>query len=60
MGKFSRTLVFNAPLIVYALGFWESEQALIRTIVYMVWIFVGLDEAKHRAKKASWEGPTKV
>lgn len=53
MGKFNRTLVFSAPLIVYALGLWGSRQALIGTIVYMVWIFMGLDEAEaeYRAKK---------
>ncbi|MBG8185958.1 hypothetical protein I5278_13140, partial [Enterococcus faecium] len=46
MGKFNRTLVFSAPLIIYALGLWGSRQALIGTIVYMVWIFMGLDEAE--------------
>lgn len=51
MGKFNRTLVFSAPLIIYALGLWGSRQALIGTIVYMVWIFMGLDEAEYRAKK---------
>ncbi|WPG25583.1 hypothetical protein SFA90_08950 [Enterococcus faecium] len=51
MGKFNRALVFSAPLIVYALGLWGSRQALIGTIVYMVWIFMGLDEAEYRAKK---------
>lgn len=51
MGKFNRTLVFSAPLIIYALGLWGSRHALIGTIVYMVWIFMGLDEAEYRAKK---------
>ncbi|HAZ0832006.1 TPA: hypothetical protein J0T92_000629 [Enterococcus faecium] len=55
MGKFNRALVFSAPLIVYALGLWGNRQALIGTIVYMVWIFMGLDEAEYRAKKASQE-----
>ncbi|RBT35342.1 hypothetical protein EA73_00994 [Enterococcus faecium] len=58
MGKFNRALVFSAPLIVYALGLWGNRQALIGTIVYMVWIFMGLDEAEYRAKKASREGLT--
>lgn len=58
MGKFNRALVFSAPLIIYALGLWGSRQALIGTIVYMVWIFMGLDEAEYRAKKASREGLT--
>ncbi|HBL3598413.1 TPA: hypothetical protein ONV58_001055, partial [Enterococcus faecium] len=49
MGKFNRALVFSAPLIIYALGLWGSRQALIGTIVYMVWIFMGLDEAEYRA-----------
>ncbi|MGJ0749339.1 hypothetical protein ACR76Y_03415 [Enterococcus durans] len=43
--------MFSAPLIVYALGLWGSRQALIGTIVYMLWIFMGLDEAEYRAKK---------
>ena len=51
MGKFNRVLVFSAPLIIYALGFLGSKQALIGTIVYMVWIFIGLDEAEYRNKK---------
>lgn len=51
MGKFNRALVFSAPLIIYALGLWGSRQALMGTIVYMVWIFIGLDEAEYRAKK---------
>ncbi|HIF1519430.1 TPA: hypothetical protein ACXXUN_002132 [Enterococcus faecium] len=53
MGKFNRALVFSAPLIIYALGLWGSRQSLIGTIVYMVWIFMGLDEAEaeYRAKK---------
>lgn len=51
MGKFNRAFVFSAPLIIYALGLWGSRQALIGTIVYMVWIFMGLDEAEYRAKK---------
>lgn len=53
MGKFNRALVFSAPLIIYALELWGSRQALIGTIVYMVWIFMGLDEAEaeYRAKK---------
>ncbi|MGA5590536.1 hypothetical protein ACPCF3_03950 [Enterococcus mundtii] len=51
MGKFNRTLVFSAPLIIYALGLWGSKQALIGTIVYMIWIFMGLDEADFRNKK---------
>ncbi|MEJ4570580.1 hypothetical protein SJ946_12235 [Enterococcus faecium] len=58
MGKFNRALVFSAPLIIYALGLWGNRQALIGTIVYMVWIFMGLDEAEYRAKKASREGLT--
>ncbi|MDB7086978.1 hypothetical protein PM729_04650 [Enterococcus mundtii] len=51
MGKFNRTIVFSAPLIIYALGLWGSKQALIGTIVYMIWIFMGLDEADFRNKK---------
>lgn len=51
MGKFNRALVFSAPLIIYALGLWGSRQALIGTIVYMVWIFIGLDEAEYKTKK---------
>lgn len=51
MGKFNRALVFSAPLIIYALGLWGSRQALIGTIVYMVWIFMGLDEAEYKTKK---------
>ncbi|HAZ0647555.1 TPA: hypothetical protein J0T25_002080 [Enterococcus faecium] len=51
MGKFNRALVFSAPLIIYALGLWGSKQALIGTIVYMVWIFMGLDEAEYQTKK---------
>ncbi|WP_375148334.1 hypothetical protein, partial [Enterococcus mundtii] len=51
MEKFNRTLVFSAPLIIYALGLWGSKQALIGTIVYMIWIFMGLDEADFRNKK---------
>ena len=58
MGKFNRALVFSAPLIIYALGLWGSRQALIGTIVYMVWIFMGLDEAEYKNKKASREGLT--
>ncbi len=58
MGKFNRALVFSAPLIKHALGLWGSRQALIGTIVYMVWIFMGLDEAGYRAKKTSREGLT--
>ncbi|MGM0156760.1 hypothetical protein IGI47_001050 [Enterococcus sp. AZ191] len=53
MGKFNRALVFSAPLIIYALGLWGSRQALIGTIVYMVWIFIGLDEAEYRNKKVT-------
>lgn len=51
MGKFNRTTVFSAPFIIYALGLWGSKQALIGTIVYMIWIFMGLDEADFRNKK---------
>lgn len=51
MGKFNRALVFSTPFIIYALGLWGSRQALIGTIVYMLWIFIGLDEAEYRAKK---------
>lgn len=51
MGKFNRTIVFSAPLIIYALGLWGSKQALIGTIVYMIWIFMGLDEADFRNQK---------
>ncbi|XIL15305.1 hypothetical protein N8C49_02855 [Enterococcus faecium] len=58
MGKFNRALVFSAPLIIYALGLWGSRQALIGTIVYMVWIFMGLDEADVQSEKASREGLT--
>ncbi|MGF7313359.1 hypothetical protein KD892_03065 [Enterococcus faecium] len=60
MGKFNRALVFSAPLIVYALGLWGSKQALIGTIVYMVWIFMGLDEAEYRAKKSDSAGKHRV
>ncbi|EME7200266.1 hypothetical protein IGK19_001730 [Enterococcus sp. DIV0837a] len=55
MGKFNRALVFSAPLIIYALGLWGSRQALIGTIVYMVWIFIGLDEAEYKTKKPTRE-----
>ncbi len=58
MGKFNRALVFSAPLIIYALGLWGSRQALIGTIVYMVWIFIGLDEAGYKTKKPGREGLT--
>lgn len=51
MGKFNRALVFSTPFIIYALGLWGSRQALIGTIVYMLWIFIGLDEAEYRSKK---------
>ncbi|WP_428207863.1 hypothetical protein [Enterococcus faecium] len=51
MGKFNRALVFSTPFIIYALGLWGSRQALIGTIVYMVWIFMGLDEAEYQTKK---------
>lgn len=51
MGKFNIVLVFSAPLIVYALGIWGSKQALIGTIVYMIWIFMGLDEAEYKKQK---------
>ena len=51
MGKFNRALVFSAPLIIYALGLWGNRQALIGTIVYMIWIFMGLDEAEYKTKK---------
>lgn len=56
MGKFNRALVFSAPLMIYALGLWGSRQALIGTIVYMVWIFIGLDEAEYRNKKDTTAG----
>ena len=55
MGKFNRALVFSAPLIVYALGLWGNRQALIGTIVYMAWIFIGLDEAEYKKKKPTRE-----
>ena len=51
MGKFNRALVFSTPFIIYALGLWGSRQALIGTIVYMLWIFIGLDEAEYKTKK---------
>ncbi len=51
MGKFNRALVFSTPFIIYALGLWGSRQALIGTIVYMLWVFIGLDEAEYRSKK---------
>lgn len=51
MGKFNRAFVFSAPLIIYALGLWGNIPALIGTIVYMVWIFIGLDEAEYQTKK---------
>ncbi|MCZ1352942.1 hypothetical protein FVD64_07315 [Enterococcus faecium] len=53
MEKFNRAMVLRAPLIIYALELWGSRRALIGTIVYMVWIFMGLDEAEaeYRAKK---------
>ncbi|EJY37248.1 TPA: hypothetical protein J0U99_001144 [Enterococcus faecium] len=51
MGKFNRTLVFSAPLIIYALGLWGNRQALIGVIVYLVWMFAGLDEAEYQTKK---------
>ncbi|UNV74450.1 hypothetical protein MPN36_08965 [Enterococcus faecium] len=51
MGKFNRALVFSAPLIIYALGLWGSKQALIGTIVYMVWIFMGLMKLSTERKK---------
>ncbi|EME7146005.1 hypothetical protein Q3F85_06030 [Enterococcus faecium] len=51
MDKLNTTIVFSAPIIIYLLSVWGSRQALIGTIVYMVWIFMGLDEAEYRAKK---------
>ena len=51
MGKFNRAFVFSAPLIIDALGLWGRRQALIGTIVYMLWIFIGLDEAEYKTKK---------
>lgn len=56
MEKFNRALVFSAPLIIYALGILGNKQALIGTIVYMVWIFIGLDEAEYKNKKDTTAG----
>ncbi|MDQ8220256.1 hypothetical protein Q3C30_08260 [Enterococcus faecium] len=51
MDKLNTTIVFSAPIIIYLLSVWGSRQALIGTIVYMVWIFMGLDEAEYKTKK---------
>ncbi|HFD0676596.1 TPA: hypothetical protein QFG26_000747 [Enterococcus faecium] len=51
MDKLNTTIVFSAPIIIYLLSVWGSKQALIGVIVYLVWMFVGLDEAEYRAKK---------
>lgn len=52
MDKLNTTIVFSAPIIIYLLSVWGNIPALIGTIVYMVWIFIGLDEAEYRAKKS--------
>lgn len=51
MNRLNTMLVFIAPFLVYLLGLWGSKQALIGIIVYLVWIFVGLDEADYNMKK---------
>ena len=51
MDKLNTTIVFSAPIIIYLLSVWGSKQALIGVIVYLVWMFAGLDEAEYRAKK---------
>lgn len=51
MDKLNTTIVFSAPIIIYLLSVWGNIPALIGTIVYMVWIFIGLDEAEYRNKK---------
>ncbi|HGF8365774.1 TPA: hypothetical protein QFF28_001522 [Enterococcus faecium] len=51
MDKLNTTIVFSAPIIIYLLSVWGSRQALIGVIVYLVWMFAGLDEAEYRAKK---------
>ncbi|WP_181047853.1 hypothetical protein [Enterococcus faecium] len=55
MDKLNTTIVFSAPIIIYLLSVWGSRQALIGTIVYMVWIFMGLDEAEYKTKKPTRE-----
>ena len=51
MDKLNTTIVFSAPIIIYLLSVWGNIPALIGTIVYMVWIFIGLDEAEYQTKK---------
>ena len=51
MDKLNTTIVFSAPIIIYLLSVWGSEQALIGVIVYLVWMFTGLDEAEYQTKK---------
>lgn len=55
MDKLNTTIVFSAPIIIYLLSVWGSKQALIGVIVYLVWMFAGLDEAEYRAKKPTRE-----
>lgn len=51
MDKLNTTIVFSAPIIIYLLSVWGSKQALIGVIVYLVWVFAGLDEAEYKTKK---------
>ncbi|EOS8041260.1 hypothetical protein DKK55_RS03920 [Enterococcus faecium] len=51
MDKLNTTIVFSAPIIIYLLSVWGSRQALIGVIVYLVWMFAGLDEAEYKTKK---------
>ncbi|MDW7923324.1 hypothetical protein [Enterococcus faecium] len=51
MDKLNTTIVFSAPIIIYLLSVWGSKQALIGVIVYLVWMFAGLDEAEYQTKK---------
>ncbi|MBG8349588.1 hypothetical protein I5315_10685 [Enterococcus faecium] len=55
MDKLNTTIVFSAPIIIYLLSVWGNIPALIGTIVYMVWIFMGLDEAEYKTKKPTRE-----
>ena len=55
MDKLNTTIVFSAPIIIYLLSVWGSKQALIGVIVYLVWMFAGLDEAEYKTKKPTRE-----
>ncbi|MDQ2047228.1 hypothetical protein [Enterococcus faecium] len=55
MDKLNTTIVFSAPIIIYLLSVWGNIPALIGTIVYMLWVFIGLDEAEYKTKKPTRE-----